>query len=268
MPVSAPAASTPTPAEMVDPTATAATKPEATPAPTAAQLAEAEPTATPIETSAPEPEPTPEPLSEPAPAPAIEPIEVTYFTPSQAEGPYYPVSKPEDRDNDLIELAGASAQPAGTVLALSGKLYDAAGMPLQGMVIEIWQTDDNGIYDHPGDPSTDARDRNFQFYGEAITAEDGSFGFRTLLPGRYEPRPRHIHYKIRANGADVMTSQMYFPDDPTLEDDGIFARAVGSEALIAQISEAEDGAGNPIFIGVRDIVLSSEFPAFYADAIQ
>ena len=68
------------------------------------------------------------------------PIEVTYFTPSQAEGPYYPVEKPKDRDNDLTDFIGADGNPEGEVVEFSGVVYDANGNPASGVVIEIWQT--------------------------------------------------------------------------------------------------------------------------------
>ena len=39
----------------------------------------------------------------------------------------------------------------GEILVFGGRLYDAAGMPVAGAVVEIWQTDDNGAYLHPRD---------------------------------------------------------------------------------------------------------------------
>ena len=264
----------------------------AAPPPTVQPMSTTEPTAVPVEptvtvaveptvtsveeevdpVSATEPAPTAEPTVEPVPTAepteeplTIEPIEVTYFTPSQAEGPYYPVNKPVDVDNDLVVLAGAGGTPAGSILDLSGKIYDATGMPLSGLLIEIWQTDDNGIYDHPGDPTTDERDRNFQFYGETITAVDGSFAFRTIFPGKYEPRPVHIHYKVKADGQELLTSQMYFEGDPDLEADGIFAGSGDGAHMIVTITEGQDEAGNLVLRGSRDVVLRAELPAYYPD---
>ncbi len=181
----------------VPPTAIPATN---TPEPETAAV----PETAPIEAAA---EPTTAPA---ATQPTIEPIEVTYFTPAQQEGPYYTINKPDDRDNDLTIIPGAASVPAGNILELSGKLYDAAGMPISSAIIEIWQTDANGVYLHPGDPQTDQRDMNFQFYGEAVTAVDGRYNFRTILPGEYEPRPRHIHVKVKLDGQELLTTQFYF----------------------------------------------------------
>lgn len=186
------------------------------------------------------------------------PIEVTYFTPSQTEGPFYPIVKPQDRDSDLLVLGSASGRPAGTVLEFGGTLYDASGMPVHAAVIEIWQTDDNGIYLHPGDRDQARRDVNFQSYGESVTAEDGSYRFRTIMPGSYSTRPRHIHVKVRLEGRELLTTQFYFDNDPEMATDRVVASAGDAlQALIMELTESVDAEGNAILIGRRDIVLSS-----------
>jgi protocatechuate 3,4-dioxygenase beta subunit len=176
------------------------------------------------------------------------PNEVTQLTPAQQEGPYYPVEKPADRDNDLVNLVGAAGSPVGEVLHLAGVVYNAAGQPVEGALIEIWQTDASGVYLHPDDPGTDGRDPNFQFYGESLTGADGVYGFRTILPGRYEPRPRHIHVKVKMNGEELLTTQFYFESGVDLS---------GEQAqLVAKMAPAEDDAGNPVWVAERDIFLS------------
>lgn len=184
------------------------------------------------------------------------PIDVEYFTPSQTEGPFYPVQKPSDRDNDLFVLEGAKGRPAGEILQFGGTLYDGSGMPVKGAVIEIWRTDDNGIYLHPGDSDSSNRDVHFQSYGEAVTEEDGRYTFRTIMPGGYEPRPRHIHVKVRVDGQEILTTQFYFSNDPEAATDRIFAGAGEDvEALIMEIEEGYDFEGNQALIGRRDIIL-------------
>ena len=199
-------------------------------------------------TTAPQPEPTEQ---------QIEPIEVVYYTPPQGEGPYYPVNKLDDRDNDLTILEGADGSPVGEVIEFAGKVYDAAGMPLPGVVVEIWQTDSGGVYLHPGDPGTNQRDVNFQFYGESVTEPDGSYSFRTILPGHYEPRPRHIHVKVKFDGQELLTTQFYFQGDPELAGEPMFTQAGGDgEHLVINLEEGQDRNGMPILIGRRDVVLN------------
>ena len=169
-------------------------------------------------------------------------IEVSYITPAQQEGPYYTVDKPADRDNDLTVLDGAAGAPAGDVIEFGGTLYDRNGRVIPNATIEIWQTDANGVYLHPDDPSTAQRDVNFQFYGEAVTDENGRYAFRTVFPGEYEPRPRHIHFKVKLDGETLITSQFYFASDNS-----------GQPApLIITLTPGEDG----IQTGQRDIILN------------
>ena len=170
-----------------------------------------------------------------------------YITPSQAEGPYYPVEKPADRDNDLLIVGGSSELADGDVLSLAGVVYDRVGNPVDGATVEIWQTDSGGVYLHPGDPGFADRDPDFQSYGESVTGPDGVYSFRTLLPGLYGNRPRHIHVKVVLDGEVVLTTQFYFAEEITL---------TGAEAnLLVVIAPAEDDEGNSIWVGERDIVL-------------
>ncbi len=81
------------------------------------------------------------------------------LTPSQTEGPYYPVTLPADSDADLL-VQGDSRYTQGEAAWLEGKVTDAAGRALSGGVVEIWQCDQQGRYHHPGDGGR--ADPNFQ----------------------------------------------------------------------------------------------------------
>ena len=219
---------------------------ESTATTTEAVTAPAEATAVPTQ----EETPTEIPQTETAisAATAVEPVKVNAFTPAQQEGPYYPLEKPADHDNDLVQLSGAAALPAGQILEFGGTVYDAGGYPLEGVVIEIWQTDAAGVYLHPNDPGTEGRDRNFQFYGEARTGADGVYEFRTIVPGLYEPRPRHIHVKVKRDGQELLTTQFYFAGEINLQ---------GADALMLLETQPDvDEAGNSILISRRDIFLN------------
>lgn len=145
------------------------------------------------------------------------------LTPRQVEGPYYPTQKLADRDNDLTRIG--NGEPAqGEVLLLAGRLVDERQKPIPAARIEIWQTDHRGVYMHPNDPGTADRDRRFQFYGEATTDDAGRFSFRTILPGIYGSRPRHLHVKIVPQKGPGLTTQLYFRGDERLASDGIVRR--------------------------------------------
>ena len=153
------------------------------------------------------------------------PAQALDLTPPQTEGPYYPRMRPVETDNDLTRI-GAGAIAKGDVLVLQGRVVDPSGQPIAGARVEIWQTDAQGIYMHPGDGRTGQRDKSFQFYGETQSVADGAFSFRTILPAAYAGRPRHIHAKITPPGGATLTTQFYFVNDADVAKDGI-ARRLG-----------------------------------------
>ena len=131
------------------------------------------------------------------------------LTPRDAEGPFYPVERQADEDNDLRNVKGTSQSAKGEALHLTGVVLNSDGMPQSDVTIEIWQTDANGLYKHPRDRSPGARDPFFQYWGRATTDAEGTYSFRTIIPGKYEPRPAHIHFKVWVEARVVLTSQMY-----------------------------------------------------------
>jgi protocatechuate 3,4-dioxygenase, beta subunit len=145
-------------------------------------------------------------------------------TPSQTEGPFYPTALPADTDNDLVQVRGQAAQAMGTVLHLQGRVLDLNGRPVEGALVEIWQCDAQGIYDHPGQPGRERRDSAFQGYGRMMAA-DGRYSFRTLKPVAYPGRTPHIHVKVATAGGGLLTSQFYIAGEPGNERDGIFRAA-------------------------------------------
>ncbi len=183
-------------------------------------------------TTAPQDEPAPETdTTTPQPSIAIA-LPATFDpTPAQAEGPYYPVAKPDDRDNNLLLVGDSTESAAGTPMEIVGLLLDTDGAPVAGATIEIWQVDASGIYDHPNDPGFEGRDLRFQGYGEATTDSAGMWSFLTLDPAVYEPRARHIHVKVVVDGAEVLTTQIYFEGDKDELSRDILAGRISEDAL-------------------------------------
>jgi len=143
-------------------------------------------------------------------------------TPQQTEGPFYPTSFPVDMDNDLVQVRGQQAQAMGTVLHLEGRLLDLNGKPVDGALVEIWQCDAQGLYDHPRQPGRERRDSAFQGYGCMLVKADGHYSFRTLKPVAYAGRSPHIHFKVATATGRSLTSQFYIAGDPGNERDGVF----------------------------------------------
>lgn len=142
------------------------------------------------------------------------------LTPEQTIGPYYPDKMPLDKDNDLLIINDAITPAVGTIAWVSGRVLDQNGNPVRGALVEIWQADNNGAYIHTQSPSTN-RDKGFQGYGAFITASTGEYLFRTVKPGLYPGRTRHIHFQVTYPGGRKMTTQLYVQGDALNNSDGV-----------------------------------------------
>jgi protocatechuate 3,4-dioxygenase beta subunit len=150
---------------------------------------------------------TPSPAPRPATCEPPNPGGGCELTPPDIEGPFYLPDSPERSNLDTLGEAGVA-------LALSGLVSDATCAPLANVIIEIWHADPSGGYDN-------SATQNYR--GWVRSDADGGYAFTTLIPGRYPNagtlRPSHIHLKIWRDGAQVLTTQLYFQGDPYLEED-------------------------------------------------
>ena len=80
------------------------------------------------------------------------------LTPRPTEGPFCPAALPADMDNDLVQVRGQAARAMGTILHLEGRVLGVDGRPVEGALVEIWQCDAQGVYDHPRQPGRERRD--------------------------------------------------------------------------------------------------------------
>ena len=152
-------------------------------------------------------------------------------TPRQTEGPFYPDKLPLDTDNDLLILNDGLTSAVGEVTYLSGRILNSSGEPVRNATVEIWQCDASGVYIHSksGGPAA-KRDANFQGFGRFITGSTGEYLFRTIKPVPYVPRTPHIHFKVKARGKELLTTQCYIKGHPGTEKDGIW-RKTGDEKM-------------------------------------
>lgn len=127
------------------------------------------------------------------------------LTPSQTEGPFYPVVKIPLRQNLVLK----SDALIGEAIILQGKVLDVSGQPISGVKVEIWQCDGQGIYDHPNQPGQEQFDPSFSGFGAAVTKKDGRYVFQMLFPVPYSSRPPHIHVKLWRGEQELLTTQLY-----------------------------------------------------------
>lgn len=157
--------------------------------------------------------------------------EALTLTAKQGEGPFYPDHLPLDTDNDLIVVNNALTPAIGDITYLSGRVLGPGGEPLRGATVEIWQSDTNGTYIHTKSVNAGKHDANFQGYGRFLTAEKGEYLFRTIKPVPYSGRCPHIHAKVRMNGRELLTTELYIKGHPENEADGVRRRIRDEKAL-------------------------------------
>ena len=123
-------------------------------------------------------------------------------TPRDALGPFYKSNAPSQ-----AELC-ASGSGGGEKLSVSGRVIGAPDCaPLTGALVEVWQADARGDYTQVGAKQDDA---GCLLRASLKTDAEGRYSFRTVLPGEYPGRPRHIHYRVSAKGYSPLVTQLYF----------------------------------------------------------
>jgi len=147
---------------------------------------------------------------------------------SEITGPTIGAERVNEKDNDLT--AQHEGEPQGERIIIHGRVLDENGLPVPGILVEIWQANAAGRYNHKRDLHDAPLDPNFTGTGRTVTDADGWYQFQTIKPGAYPWgnhhnawRPAHIHFSLF--GPSVLTrlvTQMYFPGDPLLEYDPIY----------------------------------------------
>ncbi len=150
----------------------------------------------------------------------------------------------------LADLSMTAGKPAlGERIIVEGRVTDEDGRAVPNTMVEIWQANAAGRYDHPGDQHDAPLDPNFHGEGRVFTDAEGRYRFVTVKPGAYpwrnHPnawRPNHIHFSLFGSGfAQRLITQMYFPGDPLLDLDPIYhavADRAARERLIARFDIA------------------------------
>jgi virginiamycin B lyase len=152
-------------------------------------------------------------------------------TASNAEGPYYKSGAPQ-------RTVLAEPGMAGTRLLLTGQVLTMDCQPVAGALLDFWQADDRGEYDNTG----------YTLRGKQFADEMGRYRLETIVPGRYPGRTLHIHVKVSAPGGPVLTTQIYFANEPGNESDALIL-----PSLIVPLTDAAGGGKAATF----NFVLSS-----------
>ena len=147
--------------------------------------------------------------------------------PSQTVGPFYHVGLTTNAALGCL----ARAEAKGERIRVRFRLLDGDGAPVPDGMIEVWQADSSGRYDHPADPREHAPDPAFCGFGRLATGADGACLFDTIYPGRV-PDTRgglqapHLNVSVFARGLLIrLCTRAYFDGDPALAGDAVLALA-------------------------------------------
>jgi hydroxyquinol 1,2-dioxygenase len=151
-------------------------------------------------------------------------------TESTIFGPFYREGAPE-----LPTGATISQDERGEPIVVTGRVLSTDGTPIPGALLDIWETDENGLYEQqdPEQPDMNLRGKfrtdhegRYCFVGikpvSYAIPDDGPVGQLVRALGRHPFRPAHIHLLISARGFAPVTTHLFVKGDPYLDSDAVF----------------------------------------------
>jgi hydroxyquinol 1,2-dioxygenase len=171
-------------------------------------------------------------------------------------GPFYRQDSPQRKLGESI-----AADPKGNEICIYGRVTDSAGQGIPNASVQIWQTDDEGVYDlQRNDPSV--MDLRGWYHGDAA----GNYNLRTVRPlgymipmdgpvgdmiraqGRHGYRPAHIHFLIGAPGYRELVTALYLKTDEHIDSDTVFGV---TETLVTETAANDAASPFPKLPSIR-----------------
>jgi hydroxyquinol 1,2-dioxygenase len=184
-------------------------------------------------------------------------------------GPFHVEDAP--RVEQGADLAGDAP---GVPFFVEARIGDLAGRPIAGAEVDVWQADDDGLYDVQRPELGDTRRARGVLHSDAhgkvrfrtVTPTaypvptDGPVGRMLLASGRHPWRPAHLHFRIRAPGFATLVTHIFRDGDPYLDSDTVFgvrSSLIGKFALQGA-GVAPDGSrvAEPFCTLAQDFVLA------------
>jgi protocatechuate 3,4-dioxygenase alpha subunit len=167
-------------------------------------------------------------------------------TPSQTVGPFFHFCLTSDK---CIVRHIAGPHVKGERILLTVHVLDGNGEAVPDAMIEIWQANSEGKYNHPDDPQQKSLDPGFLGFGRLGTAENGSCEFETIKPGRVQgpgknPQAPHLNVAVFGRGMlKQLYTRIYFSGDPANQEDTVLALVPADrrETLMAHREAAHPG---------------------------
>lgn len=116
--------------------------------------------------------------------------------------------------NNLVKKVGEFYRSYGEVIFLQGTVTDSFGVPIDGVIVEIWQTNAAGKYHSLLEKDSEYIDPYFNMSGRATTDNLGNYHFITIMPGSHPGRAPHINMNVYHPKFGRLETEMYFQDHP------------------------------------------------------
>jgi hydroxyquinol 1,2-dioxygenase len=163
-------------------------------------------------------------------------------------GPFHVADAPE-----LPMGANICLDHKGEDMVISGRILDTEGNPIPEAILDVWQANDEGFYD----VQQKGLQPDFNLRGVFRTGPDGRYWFRAVKPkfypipddgpvgklltalGRHPYRPAHLHFILKADGFETLTTHIFDPDDPYIHSDAVFGV---KQSLLAEFKHVDDTA--------------------------
>lgn len=158
---------------------------------------------------------------------------------SQTVGPFFHYGLIHGSENLLV-----NQQTLGERILIRGRVLDGDGNPIPDAMVEIWQADAGGRFNHPADPQNPMADPNFRGFGRSPTDVQGTYTFHTIKPGPVSGAAvPYINARVFSRGILIHTvTRMYFSDHNNTQDP-VFASIdpARSPTLVAARKETAEG---------------------------
>jgi len=173
-------------------------------------------------------------------------------SPSQTVGPYFAQGLLREGDQVFTNVL-VTEDTEGERIRIRGCVLDAEGRPIEDAMIEIWQANSHGRYNHPLDEQDKPLEPEFKGHGRASTDIGGNYRFETIKPGPVpgtgaELQAPHINVIVFARGMlSHAFTRIYFEDESANQDDAVLTSIEDEAHRNTLIARREDADGTVVY---------------------
>jgi protocatechuate 3,4-dioxygenase, alpha subunit len=191
---------------------------------------------------------------------------MSQLTASQTVGPFFHSALLRaDAERHVL----VTDETSGERIRIEGRVLDGDGQGVPDAIVEIWQANSHGRYDHPVDQRPLPLEEGFSGFGRSGTDADGWFWFETVKPGPVpfeaeRMQAAHVNVAVFARGLlNHLLTRLYFADDPATGDDPVLAlvpqerretllarRRPDDERVVYEMDIVLQGSGETVFFNL------------------